>query len=738
MAEPTFAIFSDSESPGWAEGFAVLLREGPAARVSIAGSLDDAFDDDADVLVLDLGFRSDERLSPQRIASLGRRRIIAMAPGADWLCAQLDEIEFNGSNVTGDLPMLVVDSALLGKRWVDEPMRPFDEIQDVPSAEWTPRTPRVYFCSGNVAEYRPGVDYILVAEKLETCAAVVRQANFVFAGVQAHPDDYSADYRSLIRRVSFALAARPIEALVPIVVERQVHPPGSIRFELNPASSSENRSRVFYFRFERPTAFTATLEHTGSGAMMLLFTGDKKGLYWTRQDTETGKTLTIAANISDASIQALGHRYWVLNVTNFDSEHGASAKLTVRYDCEDSKTPIRALPGNAGFEHLNRDAQILFEEARGGNASAMKRIERFDSAVRTARIDREVARQVTAREHGFDSWDILEGHVAWELPASLPSVMAYGAGNFFDRGVARYPESFSIAELLEFTGDFTEDSVEMLTTSFAHAKTRGHGLFTGEHLLSALLDNPASIHVLRSVGCDVDRVRQELRFFLGTVPGETLDGDVQASKALCGAVYRANFIPTMGREGTNPGNLLVGLVAEGGEAANLLEGQGVSHLDLVNYVTHGIAAELACDSEPNASVLDPELERAVHLAFVSARISRHDHLTIEHLLLSVLGGELVPDTLRSLGVDARELECDLTRFIEEVTPVASAEGRAPEPTRAFNRIMQMAVAKARSCERFQANALDSLWALCGERDVPVADFLERYGVGRADVAKRIG
>ena len=142
MAEPTFAIFSDSKLPGWAEGFATLLREGPAARVNIAGSLDEAFDGDSDVLVLDLGLRRDEKLPPQRIASLGRRRIIAMAPGADWLCAQLDDIEFKGSNVTGDLPMLVVDSVLLGKRGADEPMRPFDEIQDAPSAEWTPETPR--------------------------------------------------------------------------------------------------------------------------------------------------------------------------------------------------------------------------------------------------------------------------------------------------------------------------------------------------------------------------------------------------------------------------------------------------------------------------------------------------------------------------------------------------------------------------------------------------------------------
>jgi len=50
----------------------------------------------------------------------------------------------------------------------------------------------------------------------------------------------------------------------------------------------------------------------------------------------------------------------------------------------------------------------------------------------------------------------------------------------------------------------------------------------------------------------------------------------------------------------------------------------------------------------------------------------------------------------------------------------------------------MAVAKARSCKRFQATSLDALWALCGERDVPVADFLGRYEISRTDVAARLG
>ena len=42
----------------------------------------------------------------------------------------------------------------------------------------------------------------------------MRQANMVFAGVEAHPDEWSSDYRELIRRACFAVARRPVEDLV--------------------------------------------------------------------------------------------------------------------------------------------------------------------------------------------------------------------------------------------------------------------------------------------------------------------------------------------------------------------------------------------------------------------------------------------------------------------------------------------------------------------------------------------
>lgn len=736
MGNPTFTIFSDANSPGWAEGFATLLRERRAVEVEIADSLDSAIDGDSDVLILNLGRRTDEKLSPDRIATLARRRIVGMAPGVDWLCDQLDELEVHGGMITqANLPMLLVDSDLLGERSTNEPIKPFAKPQQR-TEDPTPRTPVVYHGTGDIDEYRPSVDYILVAEHSQKCAVVMRQANFVYAGVWARPDEWSEEYRALVRRVALTLAERPIVDLGPLVVERQIHPPGAVRFDLEPTThGTDGFFRLFHFRFDRPTVFTATLEHTGSNAMMLLFAGGKRRLHGQRVDTEDGKTLTITANISAASNRAVRHRYWTLNVTNFDHDHAASAKLTVQYDTLDSEVPILGLPGNAGFEHLNRHAEHLFQSARDGTAPAYERVARHD--IETRNISRETTRRVTAREYGFNDWETLKAHVAWK-PVWLPRDGTRGVDIYFAKASERYAESFSLEQFIEFTGDFNDDVIESLKEAFSSARSRGHSSLTAEHLLMAMLDNRVADHVLRSAGCQVDPLRPKIDAALSALPVEPFEGDVQVTKSAYGAVYRANFVNTLGREGTSAGNLLAGIMGEKGDGAKLVNEQGVAERDLLNYVMHGIATELVGDPDTQASVLAPDFERAVHEAFVSARTLRHEFLTIEHLLLSLLRSDRVSDTLQSFDVDARALERALAAFVKTATPVDAELGDRPEPTRTFNRVMQIAVAKARSCERFQANGLDALWALCGERDVPAADFLERYGVRRADVAKRIG
>lgn len=735
VGETTFTIFSDADSPGWADAFADLLRDGSSVDVDIADTLEVALTGDADVLVLNLGLRNDEKLPPEQVRLLEQRRVIGMAPGVDWLCQQLDDLEVGGGMIAqGNLPTLPVDSDLLGEPSTRLPIMPFAKQQER-TFDRTAQTPLVCHGGANIDEYRPSVDYILVAEHRPKCAVVMCQANFLYAGVCAHPDEWSMEYRGLMQRVALALAERPVVDLKPVVIERQIHPPGTAGFDLEPVGHHESAySRIFHFRFDRPTVFTATLEHSGSKAMMLLFMGGKKRLHWTRVDTEDGKTLTIAANISAASNRAVRHRYWMLHVTNFDDENAASAKLTVRYDTTDSAAPILALPGDAGFEHLNRHAEQLFRGAREGDASARERLAGHD--VEPGSLSLETACGVTALEYGFNDWATLKSHVAW-TPVWLPQRGTRGVDLFFARASERYSESFSIEQLIEFTGNFNDDVIASLKDAVAHVRSRGHRSLAGEHLLLALLDNGIADHVLRSVGCKFDELPSAIDALLAALPVEAFEGEIQVSKSVCGAVYRANFVNALGRIGTNAGALLAGIAGERGDAAKVLDRHGVSERNLVHYVSHGIATDLVDHPKAAASVLAPDLERAVHHAFVSAQSSRHEYLTIEHLLRAVLDSDLVSDAVRSAGADIRALQGDVATYIGTATPVVAENGLGPQPTRPFNRVMQMAVGKARSRKRLRANTLDALWALGGERNVTVTDHLKRHGISRRDVAARI-
>ena len=695
-------------------------------------SLDEALDGDADVLILNLGQRDDQKLSAERIASLGRRRVIAMAPGADWLCAQLDEIEFRGSNVTADMSMRVVDSDLLGKPVAEDSMRAFKEIQNVPSEEWTPQPPRVYFCAGNVDEYRPGVDYMLVPEKLEQCAVVMRHANFVFAGVRAHPAKWSEQYRALIVRSAMVLARRPVEDLKPIIVERQTHPPGVVRFDLDPIAEQGTPYRVFYFRFERPTAFTATLEHSGSSAMMLMFSGGKKHLHATRVDAEDGETMTITANVGERAIRDLGHRYWSLHVQNFDHENPCSTKLTVRYDVAEREGSVLALPGNASYEYINALAWNLFGTAQT-DASTRRHLATLSGS--NDAVDLDVARLATAREHGFESWRHLEDHLAWKPPFDMRGGTV-GVDSFYARVKARYGETFTVEQLIEFADDFTDDLHDTVMGASTGHIAGEHETLSGEHLLLGLLDNPISAHAVRCMGLDIDDLRSELNELLNALATDVLAGPGGVSKTVCGAVYRADFIGALGREGTNAANLLAGLLGESCEATNILNSHGVRQRDIVNYVTHGIPRDLVAQQRPDASVLDAGLERVASTTFARAREDRFRYLSVELLLLALLADSDVGGVLSGMATDVVELRNELGAFVDAASVVADDDD-VPQPTRAFNRVMQMALAKARSCERSQANTLDALWALCGERDVPAAEFLARCGVTRTTVASHI-
>ena len=133
-------------------------------------------------------------------------------------------------------------------------------------------------------------------------------------------------------------------------------------------------------------------------------------------------------------------------------------------------------------------------------------------------------------------------------------------------------------------------------------------------------------------------------------------------------------------------------------------------------------------------MLSKELEYVLNQAFRGARESRHEFVTVEHLLLALLGEPAAAKVLRACGADLERLRTDLAAFVEENTPVLPLqEERDTQPTLGFQRVLQRAVFHVQSSGRKEVTGANVLVAVFGERESQAVYFLHQQNVSRLDV-----
>ncbi len=72
-------------------------------------------------------------------------------------------------------------------------------------------------------------------------------------------------------------------------------------------------------------------------------------------------------------------------------------------------------------------------------------------------------------------------------------------------------------------------------------------------------------------------------------------------------------------------------------------------------------------------MLNKELEQTLNQAFRNANRKRHEFMTVEHLLLSLLDNSSASAVMRACGSNLNRLRIDLTNFIDETTPLIPLE-----------------------------------------------------------------
>jgi ATP-dependent Clp protease ATP-binding subunit ClpA len=131
--------------------------------------------------------------------------------------------------------------------------------------------------------------------------------------------------------------------------------------------------------------------------------------------------------------------------------------------------------------------------------------------------------------------------------------------------------------------------------AFVEARQQRHEFITVEHLLLALLDNPSASEVLRACAANLEDLRKSLaQFIRENTPtvGGTDEVDTQPTLGFQRVIQRAIMHVQStgnGKKEVTGANVLVAIFGEkDSHAVYYLHQQGVTRLDVVNFIAHGI------------------------------------------------------------------------------------------------------------------------------------------------------
>jgi ATP-dependent Clp protease ATP-binding subunit ClpA len=138
-------------------------------------------------------------------------------------------------------------------------------------------------------------------------------------------------------------------------------------------------------------------------------------------------------------------------------------------------------------------------------------------------------------------------------------------------------------------------------------------------------------------------------------------------------------------------------------------------------------------------MLNKDLEISLNLAFRQAKESRHEFMTVEHLLLALLDNPSAIEALGACGADLAKLRKSLLDFISETTPMipVGEDERETQPTLGFQRVLQRAVFHVQSSGKNEVSGSNVLVAIFSEQESQAAYILKKSDISRLDIVNYI-
>jgi len=155
---------------------------------------------------------------------------------------------------------------------------------------------------------------------------------------------------------------------------------------------------------------------------------------------------------------------------------------------------------------------------------------------------------------------------------------------------------------------FSKDLEVTIGQCYKQAREQRHEFMTVEHLLLALTENQSALGALRACGADLPRLTHELEKIIAETVPVLPHGDERDTQPTLGfqrVLQRAVYhVQSSGRKEVTGANVLVAIFGEkDSHAVYFLHQQEITRLDVVNYISHGIAK---IGDEPSSGISGSE------------------------------------------------------------------------------------------------------------------------------------
>lgn len=169
----------------------------------------------------------------------------------------------------------------------------------------------------------------------------------------------------------------------------------------------------------------------------------------------------------------------------------------------------------------------------------------------------------------------------------------------------------------------------IITATVEDAIERGHQYLTVEHLTYAILHDEYGAEIIRNCGGDPEKIKANLENFLEqNIPKKKGRGQVHPTVAFQRVMERTlNHIKSAEKKEADAGDFLASIfLEEETYAVSLLKSYGITRLDILNYISHGI---------PKTEFEGPQTEQT------GKRVDPIKSFTVE-LVEKALRGEIDP------------------------------------------------------------------------------------------------